>query len=125
MSKVLIVDDNDDVREGARRLLEEEGFATLGARNGAEAIGVLEESREPPCLILVDLMMPVMNGWQLLTALSGDVRWAKIPRLVMTASGGDLHLEPTPVLRKPFDCDHLISAVREACRETREHRSHM
>jgi CheY-like chemotaxis protein len=116
MSKVLIVDDNDDVREGARRLLEEEGFATVGASNGAEAIGVLERSSEPPCMILMDLTMPVMNGWQLLGRLSRDERWAKIPRVVMTAAGGNLHVD-APVLRKPFDCDHLISVVREACRQ--------
>jgi CheY-like chemotaxis protein len=115
MSKVLVVDDNDDVREGARRLLEQEGFHTVGASNGAEAIQVLKEPGEPPCMILMDLMMPVMSGWQLLSVLSVDERWSKIPRVVMTAAGGDLHVDPTPVLRKPFDCDRLISAVREAC----------
>lgn len=115
MSKVLIVDDNNDVREGARRLLEQEGFATEGASNGAEAIGVLEGSSEPPCLIVVDLMMPVMNGWQLIGRLSHDERWAKIPRVIMTAAGSDHHIDDEQVLQKPFDCDRLISAAREAC----------
>jgi CheY-like chemotaxis protein len=116
MKTVLVVDDNDDVREGARRVLEQEGYVTLGAGNGHEALDVLEQHPASlPCVIVVDLSMPVMDGWQLLRILGDDERWARIPRLIMTAYGGDLGNQQAPVLRKPFDGDALIAAVDEAC----------
>lgn len=116
MSTILVVDDDSDIRESVQQILESEGFSTLGARDGENAMEVLKELAESPCLILFDLTMPVMTGWELAAALSNDDRWARIPRLVMSAQMGDLKLGTTPVLRKPFLTEHLIAAVRDACR---------
>jgi CheY-like chemotaxis protein len=115
MSTVLVVEDDPALREVVQALLEAEGFSTIGACNGADAMGILKAAITPPCLILVDLNMPVMNGWQLLSALSGDQRWADIPRVVMTAIDHDRNIGITPWIRKPFEADHLMSAVRQAC----------
>jgi CheY-like chemotaxis protein len=62
---VLVIDDDAGVREGLLEFLEEEGYAALGAENGRRALEVLE-TIDPPRLILLDLMMPVMDGWQFL-----------------------------------------------------------
>lgn len=115
MDTVLVVDDDPDLRDAIRELLDGEGFATIGARNGADAMGILNGIAIRPCLILVDLNMPVMNGWELLAALSADRRWAGVPRLVMTSLDHDLHIGLTPWVHKPFEWGALMSAVREVC----------
>ena len=71
MTTVMIVDDDDDIRDALREMLECEGFATIDVRNGKEAIAVLERS-SPVSLIIIDLVMPVMGGWELLDVLSMD-----------------------------------------------------
>ena len=114
MATVLVVDDDYDVREVVRGLLECEGFSTIGVSNGAEALAVLERSSRPS-LIVLDLVMPVMSGWELLAALSVDQRWVGIPRLVVTALYPGLNIGITPSVRKPFAWGQLMSAVREAC----------
>ena len=60
---VLVVDDDDAIRDALGDVLAEAGFATLSARHGLDALVVLNELEEPPSLILLDLMMPVMDGW--------------------------------------------------------------
>lgn len=114
MATVLVVDDDDDLRETVRGMLECEGYATIGVRNGAEALAVLEESAKPS-LVLLDLVMPIMNGWALLDALSLDQRWAGIPRLVMSSLYPGLNIGTTPSVRKPFEWGPFMSAVRDAC----------
>jgi len=115
MSTILVVDDDSDIREVVQQVLESEGFSTIGARDGVNAMAVLNKLAEPPCLILFDLMMPVMNGWELAAALSNDDRWTGMARLAMSAQTGDLDLGTTPILRKPFFNEQLISAVRVVC----------
>jgi CheY-like chemotaxis protein len=114
MATVLVVDDDDVTRETLQEVLECEGFATIGVCNGAEALAVLERSSRPS-LIVLDLVMPVMGGWELLDALSVDHRWVGIPRLVVSALEPGLNLGVTPSVQKPFKWGQLISAVREAC----------
>src|SRR5258708_3233928 len=114
MATVLVVDDDDEAREVVQGLLECEGFATIGVGNGAEALAVLEQS-STPSLIVLDLVMPGMSGWELLDALSVDQRWVGIPRLVLTGLCPDLNIGITPSVAKPFAWEQLMSAVREAC----------
>jgi diguanylate cyclase len=114
MPTVLVVDDDDEAREVVQEVLECEGFSTIGVCNGAEAIAVLERSSRPS-LILLDLVMPVMSGWQLLNALSIDQRWVGIPRIVLTALTPGLNIGATPSVAKPFAWGQLMSAMREAC----------
>jgi CheY-like chemotaxis protein len=119
MSTILVVDDDQDIREVVQNVLESEGFSTIGAHDGKNAMAILNKLATLPSLILFDLMMPIMNGWDLAAALSNDDRWASMPRLAMSAQTGDLDLGSTRILRKPFLTEQLISAVRAACPPSR------
>lgn len=110
---VLIVDDDVDLRQTLCDVLNDEQVATVGAGNGQEALTHLLHN-PPPRLILLDLMMPVMNGWQLAEALRKDSALAKIPVLIMTA--GRLptadQLPGHEIVRKPVELEQLLSLVR-------------
>jgi CheY-like chemotaxis protein len=80
---VLVVEDDEDLRDGIVRLLDKEGFEVSEAANGSEALESL--ASEIPGLILLDLLMPVMNGFELMVELHKNVRWRKIPVIVMTS----------------------------------------
>ena len=70
---IYVVEDDVDLRESIKELLEMEGFSVLTAGNGREGLNLIERDGEP-CLILLDMMMPVMNGWEFLEALQRDRR---------------------------------------------------
>jgi signal transduction histidine kinase/DNA-binding response OmpR family regulator len=80
---VLVVEDDEALREGLVRLLDKEGFEVAEAANGSEALESL--ASEVPGLILLDLLMPVMNGFELMVELHKNARWRKIPVIVMTS----------------------------------------
>jgi CheY-like chemotaxis protein len=81
-TRILIVDDDADFREALRQVLEEEGCAVQEAADGKIALAVLR-SDAPPHLILLDLRMPVMNGWDLYAALQKDRVLATIPIAIL------------------------------------------
>src|SRR4051794_433510 len=81
---VLVVDDDQDIRESLRLLLSEEGFDVHTAANGAEAVEQMEA--ETPCFVILDLMMPVMDGWEVAGRMHDDERLAEIPVCVVTAT---------------------------------------
>jgi CheY-like chemotaxis protein len=111
---VLIVDDDPDSRATARMVLEDEGYTVDVASNGQMALERLR-SLPRPTLMLVDLMMPVMDGPTLLVALEASAEHSRIPVVVMTASGPDSRTSGLryPVLRKPFGLDDLMRLVTE------------
>jgi CheY-like chemotaxis protein len=116
---ILIVDDDDDIRELLAEFLEDEGYRVVTARNGLDALGRLRAGGAPPCLILLDLMMPVMNGFQFLEAFRSDPALALIPVAVVSAHGG---LGPSeraaiaaPIYAKPLDLDALLEVVGRLC----------
>jgi CheY-like chemotaxis protein len=111
---ILIVDDDKDSRETARMVLEEEGYVVDMASNGRAALDRLR-SAPAPALMLVDLMMPVMDGPSLLVELEASAEHSGIPVVVMTASGPDSRSSGLryPVLRKPFNLDDLMRIVTE------------
>jgi CheY-like chemotaxis protein len=82
---ILIAEDDDAIRDTLTELLEEEGYRVVTARNGAEALARLP-ALPRPCLMVLDLMMPVMSGWELLRHLRADPDTAEIPVLVLSAS---------------------------------------
>ena len=114
MPTVLVVDDDPDTHAIVREVLESEGFSTISAWDGANAVAVLKKLPHVPVLIIFDLRMPVMNGWQLAYTLSNDERWIGVPRLALSGVPGELNLGSTLLLRKPFQPEQLLSAVREA-----------
>ena len=110
---VLIVEDEDDIREVVANALEQEGFQVYQAETGARALELLKEMPHPS-LILADLMMPVMSGWDLIKALSQDDRLATLPVVVISAVD---HAAPQGFrrIKKPFDIDELVRIVGELC----------
>ena len=110
---VLIVEDEDDIREVVASALEQEGFQVYQAETGARALELLKEMPHPS-LILADLMMPVMSGWDLIKALSQDDRLATLPVVVISAVD---HAAPQGFrrIKKPFDIEELIRIVGELC----------
>lgn len=114
-TSVLIVEDHADLREMLAVLLETEGFAVQTARNGAEALERLNESR--PGVILLDLMMPVMTGDEFRERQLADPRFRDVPVICMTAAHDGRaraeRLQANAYFQKPVDFDNLIGAVRQ------------
>ncbi len=111
--RVLVVEDERDLRDGIAEVLEVEGHEVATAENGAVA---LDRARQfDPAVILLDLMMPVMNGWQFLEAQCGDAALCRIPVVVVSAVAGRAKA-PTVVerLTKPFSVVHLLDVVERA-----------
>jgi CheY-like chemotaxis protein len=113
---VLIVDDDADIRDALRTILQDEGYETLEASHGREALSILRERAVPPALVLLDLMMPTMDGWQLRARLREDPALAEIPIVIMTAHAAFqravINATPdTPLLPKPIDVERLLDLV--------------
>ncbi|HET7505879.1 MAG TPA: response regulator [Kofleriaceae bacterium] len=112
---VLIVDDDPDLLEVTSFVIENEGVVVQTARNGAEALAQLRAGRAPG-LVLLDLMMPVMNGWEFLSEVARDPALKKIPVVVLTA-GAHTHVPGArEVLPKPLDLKALLRAVEHYVR---------
>lgn len=115
---VLVIDDDDDIRETVADLIGWRGFEVTQAANGQEALALLQSS-QVPCVILLDLVMPVMDGWQFLERLRGAPGLRDVP--VVIVSGHARSHAPagvTKVLHKPFDIEDLYAAVAEHCGST-------
>jgi CheY-like chemotaxis protein len=114
---ILVVDDDTDLRETVGELLVEEGYDALLFEDGRAALEFLREGAEPR-LILLDLMMPDMNGWQFREEQLKDERLKEIPVVVMTASRS---LDANPItareiLYKPIGLGQLLEAVERNAR---------
>lgn len=117
MPSVMIVEDDRDTREMLARFLELEGFTVSQAENGAQALEALGRGNGA-CVILLDLMMPVMNGWQFRAAQSRDPRLSRIPVVVVTAAGPSERLPDITAhawVPKPVDFDRLLSVIMSFC----------
>jgi two-component system, OmpR family, response regulator CpxR len=113
---ILVVEDEDESRQALMRILELEGFKAVGACNGVEAMDYLHSS-DLPCLIILDLLMPVMNGRQFRAALLQSADLAKIPVVVVSSldSSSASDLGVVRAFRKPLDIDALVRILRENC----------
>ncbi len=111
MVSVLVVDDESDIREAVAEVLADEGYVVHGAGDGAEA---LRKARAVhPDIVLLDLMMPGMNGWEFRAAQKGDPELSDIPVVVLSALGRVAGMDAAGFIQKPFDLDELLDAVRE------------
>jgi CheY-like chemotaxis protein len=111
--KILLVEDDHDVRVALRRLLEENGFEIWTAGDGRSAFTLLEQAAALPDVIVVDLMMPVMNGWRLIDELKQHERFVDIPVIIQSA----FRHPPPPngiagFLDKPINETALLDAIR-------------
>jgi CheY-like chemotaxis protein len=116
-ASILIVEDDPDTREMLGRFLELEGFDVRTAANGRLALQSLRANHEP-CVILLDLMMPVMNGWQFREAQAKDPALSRIPVVVVTAAGARDDIPAIKAdgwLSKPVDLDRLLATIGPLC----------
>lgn len=109
---VLIVDDEEDLRESLREAVELLGRRAITAENGAVALEVLRTRR--PCLIILDLVMPVMTGQELLAVMREHAELATLFVVVSTSAPGRAPAG-VPILPKPIDLDKLFDWVRRRC----------
>jgi CheY-like chemotaxis protein len=113
---VLVVDDDAPIREALVTVLRDDGYTAAGAADGREALEFLR-NHPPPRVILLDLMMPVMDGWTFLREQAADPLLAAIPVVVITAGseGAAPALEGRTVLPKPLKIDDVVAAVKRHC----------
>ena len=113
---VLIVEDDEDLRDMMAQMLTIEGFDTSVASNGREALEYLQRETRPH-VILLDLMMPVMDGWEFRRRQKADPELAPLPVIVLSAlDPARAKVDATAFLKKPLDFDHLLQLVRTHCR---------
>ena len=116
---VLVVDDEKDIIEMLSYNLEREGYKVLAARDGK---GALEQAKKNPDLVLLDVMMPEMDGWEVCKQLKLDPKTAKIPVLFLTAKGSEidevlgLELGADDYIVKPISVRKLLARVRAVLR---------
>ena len=104
-----------DIRTILKDVLESEGYRVYTASNGKEGMEILFEM-PAPCLILLDLMMPVMNGWEFADALETCRAYADIPIVTLSAfSDPEKRIRATGSIKKPVDLDVLFALVRKHC----------
>ena len=111
---MLVIDDERDIREAVAEVLVEEGYEVLDARDGVEGLEQLRAHH--PSVVLPDLMMPGMNGWEFCAARKLDPELSAIPVIVISALGSVSGVEAEAFLQKPFDLEALLSAVRHCAR---------
>ncbi len=120
---ILVVDDDIDIRDAMCLVLQHNGYRTVSASNGEEALRALSDGA-PVDLILLDMMMPVMDGWGFRSSLSDRPSMAQIPVVVLTGDGRApakaASIGAAGYLRKPLDLDELLAMVAKHCSAPRE-----
>ena len=114
---VLIVEDDAETAKALAEFLSLESFDSIIVENGEEAMAMLRTGRRP-CVILLDIMMPGMDGWELRDAVLSDPGLSNIPIVVVTADTAAVGKAATlslPIIRKPVDADQLLDEVRRFC----------
>ena len=114
MGTVLVVEDDHEILAGVQELLTDAGYDVATARHGHEALEYLED-QPAPSAIVVDLLMPLMNGWDLVSRLRANPRLASIPVVVVTATGPHwgYPVDASLVVRKPFQRQHLLNLIHK------------
>jgi CheY-like chemotaxis protein len=113
-SVVLIVEDEEESRETLRELLELEGLVVQTAANGREGLDAIAALGARLCVVLLDLFMPVMDGWQVVDALRREGRLGSVRVVIVTSAA---HRAPPgiPVLEKPLDIARLMETIQQTC----------
>jgi CheY-like chemotaxis protein len=120
---VMIIDDDHDIRESVAEILVDLGYQPIKAINGRDAIDRLRSDQPKPCVILLDLMMPVMDGQEFREVQQKDATLEGIPVVVISAHthADDLarKMAVAAAIKKPIDLDQLMSTIRRFCPEIR------
>jgi CheY-like chemotaxis protein len=118
VATILVVDDSPTIRQVVATVLEGRGYDTLSATDGQDALGVLEEG--PVDMVLLDFVMPVMNGYQFCRHLRSDPRFERLPVVLMSAKGDKIRGQfvqqtgAVDAITKPFDPRALVAVVESA-----------
>lgn len=112
---ILLVEDDLDISEAIQSILQEEGFNIKCTFNGKEALEYLKDAPAVPTLILLDIMMPYMNGYEFREAQLKDQKISEVPTIILSAAGKHedidrLHFREC--LKKPLDLETLLDVVR-------------
>jgi len=111
---VLLVEDEEELRETMREALELNGYDVVAAQDGQAALDELDRI-EHICMILLDLFMPRMNGWDFLTQMRLRPDMAEVPVIIHSSAANQAPAGVTRVLQKPLEFERLLSVVREFC----------
>jgi|SRR5215470_11334606 len=121
---VLVIDDDADIRESAVALFQSDGYSAVAANDGRAAFELLRTGAVRPSVIVLDLMMPVMDGWAFRAAQLCDQTLASIPVIVVSAAGSSNVAAAAEAMRavagiaKPADGEELLRVVGAHCRAT-------
>jgi CheY-like chemotaxis protein len=114
--RILLIEDDELLREGLKQVLEEDGCRVVAAAEGGAAMELLLGGEIAPCLILLDLMMPGLNGWDFLALHARHPSLSKVPIVVASAYPfAEKEVVPGIVLRKPFSPACLKRMIEEQC----------
>jgi CheY-like chemotaxis protein len=116
MKTVLVIEDTEDLRELFMEILRHDGYRVLGAADGQEGLDILRAQGEEPCLVLLDMMMPVMDGQTFLDTIDATHQVAPLPIVVVSAGGTERGTRgASRFLKKPVTPEVLKALVREYC----------
>jgi CheY-like chemotaxis protein len=116
MHHILLIEDDDLLREGLKQVMEEDGCRVSAAADGSAGMALLRTGEIEPCLIVLDLMMPGMNGWDFLQLKGRHPSLSKIPIAVVSAYPfAENEVLPGIVLRKPFSPARLKQLISDHC----------
>lgn len=114
MPRVLVVDDEQTILQILQDLLEDEGYTVVTASNGREALAVLAKAGQVVDLVLTDVMMPYLNGWQLCQAIQTDPAFKHIPVVLMSAAdkgNPNNSYKPVAFTKKPLEFEELLALI--------------
>ena len=111
-ANLLIVEDDDGARVALGEIFDIEGYRVATCTNGRDALEYLH-SYPPPDVIILDLQMPIMNGWQFRREQSRDANLAKVPVVVITAFQAPRNIDADEIVQKPIDIERLLAVVRK------------
>ncbi len=115
MSNILVIDDDDGIREALKAALEYEGYVVSTAENGQIALDLLQ-SGQNPCFIVLDLMMPVMDGWTFAAKLAEDPKLSQIPFVVVSAFEDKAqNIQAKNIFKKPVNLKVLFDVIKKWC----------
>ena len=118
LMRILVVDDDEDVREALGLMLHKAGHEVSFARDGVEAFEMLARMSTRPSLVVLDMMMPRMNGNEFLEEVSKQPHLSRMPVIVVSTSAEFVHRGATRIFTKPVDVERLLCAVDECGRES-------
>ncbi len=122
LATVMVVEDDADISDAIASTLEDHGYCVIVAANGQEALDKLRQAPKPPHLILLDLMMPVLDGWQFREVQKGDPALADVPVVLLSAHvdirSAANQLAAVAWLKKPVDLRALLEVVEECYKRT-------